>query len=300
MRIRILAVSVVVAVAGCGRLDFEDLTDAASGSGTNDVGIDATAIACSPVSPFGAPLAISELNDPGVDDGSFRLLPDELTGYFWSYRGGVGNIYVATRPDRASPFSVRVVDGVSYTNELDPAISPDGTMLMFRRSDAGDDLWLASRIDDSSFAAAIPLTPLNSPASDAQPFFQLAGDAVYFASDRTGAGDIYRATRSGVLFSAPALVDELATPAGEGDPVISADGLALFFRSDRAAPRAGSNIYVASRASTADRFGAPSLVDAVSSDANEGPTWLSADGCRLYLWSDRAGTADIYVATRAP
>jgi Tol biopolymer transport system component len=297
MRIRILA---IVAIAGCGRLDFEDLPDARAGSGASDAtGADATA-ACSLASPFGAPVPIAELNDPGVDDGSFRLLPDELTGYFWSYRGGVGNIYVATRPDRASRFSVRLVDGVSYTNELDPAISPDGSMLMFRRSDAGDDLWLASRIEDASFAAAIPLTPLNSPASDAQPFFQLAGDDVYFASDRTGAGDIYHATRSGVLFSTPALVDELATPAAEGDPVISADGLALFFRSDGAAPLAGSNVYVATRASTTDRFGAPSLVDAVSSNADEGPTWLSADGCRLYLWSDRVGTADIYVATRGP
>jgi Tol biopolymer transport system component len=296
MRIRILA---IVVVAGCGRLDFEDLPDAEAGGARDATGTD-TMVACSPASPFGAPVAIAELNDPGVDDGSFRLLPDELTGYFWSYRGGVGNIYVATRPDRGSRFSVRPVDGVSYTNELDPAISPDGSMLMFRRSDAGDDLWLASRIEDASFAAAIPLTALNSPASDAQPFFQLAGDEVYFASDRTGAGDIYRATRSGVLFSTPALVDELATPAGEGDPVISADGLALFFRSDRAAPLAGSNIYVATRATTAERFGAPSLVDAVSSNAHEGPTWLSADGCRLYLWSDRAGTADIYVATRAP
>src|SRR5262249_15475209 len=193
--------------------------------------------------PFGAPVAIAELDDPTVDDGSFRLLPDELTGYFWSYRGGVGMIYVATRSDLASPFAVRAVDGLSYTNELDPAISPDGSMLMFRRSDAGDDLWLATRLADASFAAAIPLTPLNSPASEAQPFFQIDGADVYFSSDRTGAGDLYRATRNGVLFSTPVLVDELATPNAEADPVISADGLTLFFRSDRPAALGGSNIF---------------------------------------------------------
>jgi Tol biopolymer transport system component len=141
-----------------------------------------------------------------------------------------------------------------------------------------------------------PVAALNSPASDAEPF--LTDHDVYFASDRSGAGDIYRAPRRGVEFDAPVLVDELATAGVEGDPVASADGLALYFRSNRPAPLGGANIYVATRAQTADRFGPPALVANVNSDANEGPSWLSPDGCRLYLWSDRLSTRDIYVASR--
>ena len=284
-------------VAACGRLGF----DGRSGpSGGDDTAPDAEQIIaaprCDPTADFGAPAAITELNDPTSDDGELRLLPDERSGYFWSYRAGEGNIYLATRDTLASPFAIQRVDGLAYTNELDP--TSDGSIMLFRRSDAGDDLWLATQIEPSQFAASIPVTTLNSPSSDAQPFLQADGSAVYFSSDRTGNGDLYRASRDGVSFSTPALIDELSTPDIEGDPVVSADGRTLLFRSDRAATLGGANIYVATRASDSERFGAPTLVANINSDADEGPSWMSADGCRLYLWSTRYGTSDLFVATR--
>jgi len=242
------------------------------------------------------PLAITELNDPASDDGELRLLPDELSGYFSSFREGVGNIYLATRATLATPFSYQRVDGLAYTNELDP--TSDGSIMLFRRSDVSDEIWLATQIEPAQFAAAIPVTTLSSPSADAQPFLQADGSAVYFSSDRSGNGDLYRASREGVSFATPLLIDELSTPAIEGDPVVSADGLTVMFRSDRAATLGGANIYIATRASESDRFGAPALVANVNSDADDGPSWLSPDGCRLYLWSTRYGTSDLFVATR--
>ena len=229
-------------VAACGRIGF----DGRSGpNGGDDTAPDAASIVasarCDPSADFGVPLAITELNDPGSDDGELRLLPDERSGYFWSYRAGEGNIYLATRDTPDTPFALQLVDGLAYANELDP--TSDGSIMLFRRSDAGDDLWLATQIEPSQFAAAIPVTTLNSPSSDAQPFLQADGSAVYFSSDRTGNGDLYRASREGVSFATPVLIDELSTPAIEGDPVVSADGLTMMFRSDRAATLGGANIY---------------------------------------------------------
>jgi hypothetical protein len=31
---------------------------------------------------------------------------------------------------------------------------------------------------------------------------------------------------------------------------------------------------------------------------DEGPSWISPDGCRMYISSNRAGNNDIYVAAR--
>jgi len=40
------------------------------------------------------------------------------------------------------------------------------------------------------------------------------------------------------------------------------------------------------------------LVENVNSAGDDGPSWLSPDGCRMYISSDRAGTNDVFVAQR--
>lgn len=117
-------------------------------------------------------------------------------------------------------------------------------------------------------------------------------------SCRTGNEDLYRSIRTGTSFSAPVLVAELSTQSSQGDPVITADGLTLYFRSDRPAGFASFNIYVAMRPTLGDPFGPAVLALNVNGPGAEGASWSSPDGCRLYLTSDRAGTNDIYVATR--
>ena len=67
---------------------------------------------------------------------------------------------------------------------------------------------------------------------------------------------------------------------------------------ERTSPAAG-NLWYAVRAQPDAAFGAPALVPGVNSDCNDGDPHLSADGCRLYFSSDRAGTYDLYVATVA-
>jgi hypothetical protein len=72
----------------------------------------------------------------------------------------------------------------------------------------------------------------------------------------------------------------------------------LYFRSNRPALIGGENIYMTTRTTAAATFGAPTLVENVNGPTDDGASALSADGCRMYISSDRAGTNDIYVAAR--
>jgi hypothetical protein len=290
----------VAGSAGCGRLGFE--TRAGAGA---DGGVDAPGDAfgtCDPGAAFGIPVPIVELNS-ATAEGTLRLLPDERSGYLWSDRlPGERELFYVTRAELAAPFTItHLPDLGAPAGELDPTIASDGSLLVFRRSGPGDDLWMATPTSPTSFTAPVALTALNTAAIDTQPYLQPGGNELLFSSARggsTGEGDLYRSIRSGTTFSPPTRIAELATADDEGDPVLTADGLTIYFRSTRPAAFAGHNIYVATRPSTADPFGPAVLVDNVNSEGDDGASWLSADGCRLYLSSDRSGNNDIFVATR--
>lgn len=84
----------------------------------------------------------------------------------------------------------------------------------------------------------------------------------------------------------------------ERDPWISQDGLRMYFANNRA----GTNdIYLASRTSVTQLFGAPTLLDNLcTTDRQEDRASLTSDEKMLVLASDRApnGKADIYLITR--
>jgi Tol biopolymer transport system component len=291
-------VMVGLLVVGCGRLDFAPLSpfDAppADGATAGD-----GAPGCDPTMPFGAPVAISELDDALSSDGTLRLLPDELSGYFYSGRaGGTGNndIYLVSRPTRSAPFTIQSIVGINTVgDELDLTPSSDGTVAVYQ---SNLKLYVATRTGPDSFVGATSIVSLTSGSGEKEAFLQPDGAELYFVSLRTGNEELYRSIRSGTTFSAPVRITELSTPSREGDPVITADGLTLYFRSDRPAAFASFNIYVAMRATLSDPFGPAVLVPNVNGPGADGASWLSPDGCRLYLTSDRAGTSDIYVATR--
>lgn len=171
-------------------------------------------------------------------------------------------------------------------------------MLVFRRSGPGDDLYVATRIAPDEFTAPVAIATINTVEGENQAFMPIGRDELYYQHVTGTSADIYVSTRTGTTFSAPALISELAAPDTEGDPVVTPDGLTIYFRSDRPAAFGGFNVYTASRSTTAEPFGPVSIVPNVNTDADDGPSWISPDGCRLYLSSDAAGTHDIYVASR--
>ncbi|HXN32615.1 MAG TPA: hypothetical protein VN894_12165 [Polyangiaceae bacterium] len=318
---------ILVTDAGSGHLEPDDV---AAANGQVDAAADVEAAAgpeagadpeagidrgdagstCDFSMPFGVPVLLGAL-ESNASEGGFRLLPDELTGFFWSSRGigpGSTNLYVTTRPDTGAPFAfIKLLNNVNLPMSLtiDPTVTADGLTLVFRgrtgKSDAGiDELYSTARTDaGSDFPAGTRVTNLNSTANTVQPFILPDGSEVYFSSNRAGTFDLYRAARSGGTFGAPVAVTELnVAAANQGDPVLSTDDLTILFSSTRIGGLGKDDIWMAQRASKTEPFAAPIDLREVNSGGIDAPTWLSPDGCRLYLSSDRDGAVHLYLATR--
>jgi hypothetical protein len=79
------------------------------------------------------------------------------------------------------------------------------------------------------------------------------------------------------------------------------DELTIYFASLRTDGGAKGNldIWMARRSSVDEQFGLPRNVAKLNTPLSEYPTWISADGCRLYIAKGEANDSfDIYVATR--
>ncbi|HEY5945226.1 MAG TPA: hypothetical protein VIV40_07040 [Kofleriaceae bacterium] len=116
--------------------------------------------------------------------------------------------------------------------------------------------------------------------------------------DASGAGDgaSIDAARDAAAplgpWSAPTPV--AITPVGDDDPTATGDLLELFFN------RSG-NIYVTTRATTADPWSTPATVDELNSGNTETTPEVSYDGLTMYFASSRTGTIggnDIWISTR--
>ena len=276
-------------VAGCGRIDFAPAgPDAAPPEASSD---------CT-ASPFRAPVLIAELVGPGTD-ATLTLQANELAGAFWSGRDGNIDLFAVTRPEMAAPFTVSALTALDSPNfDFDPSVSADGTSVVFASNRAGG----AGGLD--LYAGALPAGPaqliagVSSTADDQQAFTTADGTELYFASNRTGPFELYHsASTSPGMYAPPMPVAGIAVGnENNNDPVLALDGLAIFFRSDRDGL---GNIFTATRATRFDAFGTATKISNLSVDGSvAGPNWLSHDGCRLYLSSDRTGTPHVYVATR--
>lgn len=257
---------------------------------------------------FGAPVPLPGVNT-NVSEENAWLSHDELTIWITSiHPEGVGgyDVFRATRKDVSEPFGpVAVLPGVNTTaNDERPALTADLLTLYCGSnnvlSTGSFDIMAATR--DSTlvdFGALAPVANINTIGSESAPYVTADGTELYFASDRSGVGDIYH-TELGIdgSFEPPMPVGELNLPDfSEGDPVLSADGLTIFFTSYR---DGSSDIFVATRSTRDDGFGAPVSLAEVNTDDLEWPVWLSDDNCRLVFSSNRpgAGNYDLWIAER--
>ncbi len=272
------------AAPDAGSMDASDSGTAADAADSGD------AARCNPSSAFGAAVALSTLNTGSNEEVAF-LSPDELTLYFSSTRsGGVGNydIYVATRANTMSGFSgVGLVASNTAGVERDPGVSGDGLFLYASTYNGTDfDISIASRANTlAPFGALAVAGGVNGTSHDDDPYPLPDHSAVYFASSRGGTMDLYRSARVGVTLQAPTAVvgSNLNTTAAESAPTVSLDELTLFFSSDRSGGVGNGDIWMATRASTSVGFGAPVNLSSVNTGDNDIPSWISADGCVLYI-----------------
>jgi Tol biopolymer transport system component len=197
-------------------------------------------------SAFGPATNLPNINSSQAEGGA-ALSPDGLTLYFSSNRaGGVGqdDIWVATRPDRASPFGMPLDLAAvnSPVREYGPAISPDGLTLFVKSNRAGGlgglDVWMATRPDaGSAFGTPINFALINSAADDGRASITADGLSVFFGTNlsATTRGDLWRVDRATTTaaFSAPARLDDVDSSDSDYDPWISPSGDRLYFTSSR-------------------------------------------------------------------
>lgn len=249
---------------------------------------------------------MAAFNSTQLDDAVW-ISNDGLTAYLSSTRsGGPGayDIFVATRASTSASWGAfTVLTNVNSTSsDRSPVVTPDGLTLFFYSDRGGNfDIYASTKPNLlSDFSAPASVAGVNSANREDTASISSDGKTLYFDSDRSGNTRMYRSTLgANGAFMAPQEIGELNTGNGDAEPIVSDDGLTLYFQ--RRISGNDWDVYVAHRSTTADGFGAPTAVAELNTSSLDGVTWLSADGCTVYLVSDRANgnlDYDLYVATR--
>jgi Tol biopolymer transport system component len=196
----------------------------------------------------------------------------------------------------------------SAGQEVAPWISSDGLRIYFSRDGAQlghGDIYFASRSSPTgTFTAATPVVNLNSLNEEERTWLTSNELAIALSTARDGQLDIHMITRNpGQMFATP-IATHLATVNATGtnhyEPFLTDDLLRLYF-SANTGPSGKLQLWIASRSTAADDFGAPSLIPGIdNSFLNEFSPALY-QGERLLVFSSflNAGTADLYYATRS-
>lgn len=163
---------------------------------------------------------------------------------------------------------------------------------------------------DFIFGTPTNLGPtINTSHRDCAARMSADGLTLYFHSNRPGGygyDDIWVTTREMIddPWREPInLGSTVNSSAYDGGPSISTDGLSLYFVSNRPNPSGAPDLWVSTRESINQEWGAPlNLGQSVNSSAWEAYASISADGLSLYFISDRQGGSgghDIWVTIRA-
>lgn len=297
-------------------VDADAIVDAGADAPAPDAGADAqTGPPCDLTKPFGTPVAVSSLNTPGQEQFA-RLSADELVVYFSSDRdkdasasGAFGgyDLYVATRTSRSEPFGMptRLPAPILHdAPEVAPSETADRRTLYFDSYRNGNDrrIFRATRATaQDAWGTPVEVTELTSANEDGTPYVLPGGDALYFFTSRDSSNfNLYRVDL-GLVIPRPSAVPGVNSSDPEYAPVVTADERTIYFASVRAGGLGSWDVWVATRATKTGSFSDVKLVENVNSANQDIPTWISPDGCRLYLASDRpggSGKLDIYVAER--
>ncbi len=265
--------------------------------------------------PWSAPVNLGCTVNSFKTDAQPFLSKDALSLFFSSGRVGPGfKIYASQRESVDAPWGEPrdVGPAINFPdfaapNPTAPTLSPDEHLLFFmseRPTGAfgGMDLyvsWRHNRKDDFGWQPAVNLGPtINTESNETTAsFFQDEATGhvlMYFQSTRPegfGGADIWASSlQEDHTFSAPALVQELSTSYNDNHPAVTRDGLEMYLASDRPgtfSPTGGADIFVSTRASTADLWSPPVPVPGINSAFVDNRPAISADGAELYFMSSR-------------
>lgn len=295
---------VVVVAAGCGGghkgiagdahvdVALDTAVDATMVDAAPDSAVDAAAV----LGTWGAP---AEVMTPGGAENP-TLTADMLELYF----DITPTIYVMKRATAndpwGSPAAVTELSGAAAT--FSPEITGDGlTMYLTRRTNptTQEDIYLSTRPDrQTAWSAPAKVTELSTNG------IELAATAtddlrtLVMSQYLSGQSDLFMYTRAATTdpWGTPTSLDTVNSALDDSNPMLSPDQKTLYFGSTIGG---GGDLYVATRATTADAFSAPQPISELNSDFNfDGEPWVSRDGRDIYFSSQRSGPSGLYHATR--
>jgi len=287
---RIIAVVVILAVAGIARADFT----------------------------FGPPQNLGPVVNTG-NEGTPALSPDALTLYFsGNFAGGAGknDLWYCTRPTVNDPWGPPVSVGAPVNTaayEMYPCVSPDNLTLYFgeflptpyRAGGLGTgDLWMAARASPQDpWGEPVNLGPNVNSAEylESCPALSQDGLTLIFAvaAPTMQPCDLWMSTRPSIHDPwGPRTI--LKTSDGKTfrgmEPALSADGLALFFTNPDVA---GMDLWMSLRQSPKDLWDPPvSLGPTINTDKRDNSPSLSPNMKTLYFCASQRpgglGGADLW------
>lgn len=312
--------SLVASGAALGAcMGVDPIRPASNDGGIDDAGTlsDADAVdpnrACDPAKAFGPPRPVLGLSTTAFAELGARFSPDEQTTYFARINpNGSSTVFMATRASADTEFgNVKQVSGAEIADpeEGAPSATGDGKLLFFESYDLANrksEIWTRG-MSASGPSVAKPKALfglVNGGLSQGGPYVLPDGHALYFHRTANDVSRLYRAERIEGQYANVTPIAGLRTKADESDygPVVTPDELTIYWSS----LRGGSSetaIYVATRADTTSPFSDVRSVTELNANAvNLSPTFISADGCRLYFGHLSSGggsyVADIYVADK--
>jgi len=212
---------------------------------------------------------------------------------------------VTKRPTVSDPWDTTVNLGAlvnSGAEDRAPSISADGLELYFHSDRSGGqgsvDIWVTTReTTEDDWSAPMNIGQgVNSSVFDRNPDISADGLTLYFVSNRpSGYGDTdfwvtTRTTKNADWGTPVHLGSTVNSSYAERQPTISADDLWLFFHSNRPGGSGGEDIWLTTRATKEDDWGAPvNLGPAINTSVFDGHPSILADGSTLYFMSNRPG-----------
>lgn len=263
---------------------------------------------CNPDLPFQAPVALPAINSASTHDGSPTLSGDELT-IIWGRIAGTsdGSLLISKRTAFDQNFGEAVlVPGIPDTKQnFAPTLTDDGLNL-FWSVETNDGttfttgkIFRVTRADrNSEFSSPEEMIP--SSQLRLSPHILRDGTELYYTFVKNdNDGQIWRAKRMDFgMYEEATLVTELSSTGANAGIATTPDGLRIYFASSRPGSEGGNDIYTATRATRDAAWENVAKVPELSSPKTERPGYISPDGCRFYLSSDRDGEGTLYMASK--
>ena len=275
--------------------DFYCVPEEAPDAPDVDAAIDAPSGRCNPNAPFGTPTRVPNVSS-AFEDLDMILTADELTAFFVRLDSTGLALQTSSRASTEDNFPTPTVapSVAAIESAYDPtriSVSGDGLALYFRigsgevyaanRPSANVAFTSASRVvvDGSPIYAHLPKI-----STDSKTLYWTLPSSKLRTATRTGMYDILLNGREASLFDMT-------------DFAISADELTLYYSNFPYL-----DVFVTTRASKNVPFDVGAPVSNVSTSDGDVPLSVTADGCLLYIRSNRPGSDgenDYWVARRS-